>query len=53
MDALTVFSLIWLTVCLGFVGTRLYRIALDLEEWEETRVRRAVARYNSSVKEDT
>ena len=53
MDALTVFSLIWLTACLGFVGTRLYRIALDLEEWEESRVRRAVVRYNSSIKEYT
>jgi hypothetical protein len=53
MDALTVFSLIWLTVCLGFVGTHLHRIALDLEEWEETRVRQAVARYNDSIKERT
>jgi len=53
MDALTVFSLIWLTVCLGFVGTRLHRIALDLEEWEEAHVRRAVVRYNSSIKEYT
>ena len=53
MDALTVFSLIWLTVCLGFVGTRLHQIALDLDEWEMFRVRRAVARYNSSIKEHT